>query len=241
MCGSVSIVRVVLVFCLACGRIDFDPLCDSCGPPWELVQVGSLDNAASNNGNRVSLQPSRPGSLIAVGIDGSPSDSVASVVDDAGSSFVPIPGARAARVNGGAIDVWYAAGTSGGATSVTVNMLSGGNPGAIVVWEAANLRASGALDTALSMSSGTALSSLVVSGPEIVTTNPGEFVISIALVAGAVTRSDPGNEFANDAMPEGDGWAHLANLAAPAGPHQAVWDLDSTGTFATAAVAFFKD
>jgi hypothetical protein len=75
-------------------------------------------------------------------------------------------------------------------------------------------------------------------GPSITTAAPGEFVVSVVIVANGVSATHPGNEFNNDARTRGNGWAHLADATAPAGPKQAQWDQNTAGTYCANAAAF---
>ena len=69
------------------------------------------------------------------------------------------------------------------------------------------------------------------------TSAAGEFVMASAIVFDTVSGIHPGNEFTNDQVSDGNGWAHLTDPMAPAGVHQAQWDA-TPGSYCASAVAF---
>lgn len=229
---------VVALLCAACGRIGFEPgdagVADGPRLTWRLVQTLAVTHA-----NLISIAPSTAGSLMVVGVDQMGGDTVASIGDDVDPTYTAIPAARVARSGGGVIEVWYLSGAGANARTITINEQSGMAPPAAVVWEVANIKPTGAVDTAITASSTTTTSSTVVSGAQIATAMPGDFVISIGLVMNAVTGSHSGSEFTNDSTVNGNGWAHLTDPQAPSGPHHAVWDVDVAGNYASATVAFY--
>ncbi len=105
-----------------------------------------------------------------------------------------------------------------------------------MVWEVAGLRTSGALDTGVAVSDQPASNTPL--GPSITTKTPGEFVVSVAIVANGISGTHAGNAFTNDLRTRGDGWAHLTDPAAPAGSYQAEWDQGTAGDYCSDAAAF---
>jgi len=60
----------------------------------------------------------------------------------------------------------------------------------------------------------------------------------VALVENVVFRARTGNEFTNDHVANGNGWAHLTSPTATAGVHQAQWDQSTAGRYCAGAAAF---
>ena len=71
------------------------------------------------------------------------------------------------------------------------------------------------------------------------TTAPGDFIVSAAIVQNNITGTHTGNEFTNDEMPNGNGFAHLTATRAPAASHQARWDQPTSGAYCSSSAAFF--
>jgi hypothetical protein len=105
---------------------------------------------------------------------------------------------------------------------------------ALVVWEFATAQPA-TVDAAAAMSDQG--SSSHPTSPVITTENAGELVIAIGISGGVVTGIHAGNEFTNDSLVRGNGWAHITSADAPAGSQHAVWDSNDQ-TFCSDAVAF---
>jgi hypothetical protein len=224
------------VACVACGRVDLSRSAvagDAAASTWRLVQV-----VAINNGDQVSIEPSSAGDLIVTAILDMNGDSVTSVGDGVDPTYTDIPGARVIRGGTtGALEMWYANQVAAGVRTITVHETAA-VPHAVVVWEVANIRATDPIDT-VNIASGTATTTGGAAGAEIATASAGEFVVSIIVAATTVTGIESGNEFTNDSLIVGGGWAHLADDHAPAGPQQAVWSVSAEGDCSSSAVAFF--
>ena len=203
---------------------------DAARTPWTLVQTAAasattLTIAASGQGNLivVALQ-------LAIGTADSVSDNAVGGSND----YVAIPTATCGDANTNAgVQLYYAASSAAGATTITAAV----SPSAIVAWEVAGMRSNNPVDTSGVLDSQAA--SMTPFGPTITTDALGDFVVSIAIVQGGVSDVHAGNAFTNDHKTRGNGWAHLTNAAAPAGPYQAEWDQNMAGTYCSSAVAFF--
>jgi hypothetical protein len=234
--ASVRLALLACVSCLAaCGRIRFDPTpvdgatgaVDAVAVPWQLVQVGSIPFA-----NTLAIQPTAAGDLLVACINNG--GTVTSVDGTPGVAFTEIPESRPSDATG-LVDLWYAANVPAGVNMISV--AGSVQPSGIVVWEVANIRLTNPLDTATSATKQVATA--LLPGPTIRTTVAGEFVVSAMIFDFSVFGTHAGNEFTNDATPDGDGFAHLTDPGAAAGMHQAMWDASNMqGNYWTDAAAF---
>jgi hypothetical protein len=231
---------VALLAVCACGRIDFVPRSDGSSPggpsdtgggndtpaagAWSKVQVVSIANSMV-----VAIAPSKPGDLVVVAMEHGGGFSATAITDDAGDTYAAAFGANAQDV-----EAWYAEGVAGGATTITISAPSG--IGAVVAWEFAGIKTSGAFDLGLALANQP--SSLTPTAPAFRTAATGELVVAVANCNATVTSIHAGNAFTNDSVLAGDGWAHLTDASAPAGTYQATWDLNGAATYSTIAFGF---
>ncbi len=206
-------------------------------PAWRLVQVQSIEAGSGGAASlAVMLTSTKAGDLLVVGIQTAPGATITSVSDNAAggtSAFSAITGSLASNAVGdGGVDVWYAPSVNGGATSVTASTSSAIY--GLAVWEVATAQPS-TIDTVKALSDQAA--STMPASPAVTTERAGELVIAIGISEGTITGVRAGNEFTNDAAPNGNGFAHITSAAASAGSHQAVW-LSNSATYCSTAIAF---
>ena len=197
--------------------------------PWTLIQTSGAIAPMTT------IAASGAGHLLVVAVQTTSTGPVTSVTDNAGNTYVAIPGSRAilAADNLG-VELWYAQDSLPGATTITA---TGPTILSMVSWEVAGIRTTNALDTASVLDDRPATTT--PRGAPITTSVDGEFVVSVAIVANTITGIRAGNEFTNDRMTLGNGWAHLTDAAALAGSHRAQWNQDSIGGYCTSSAAFF--
>jgi hypothetical protein len=206
-------------------------------PAWRLVQAQSLTAPLGGSASvTATLTSTMPGDLLVVGIQTAPGATITNVSDNASggtSVFTAITGSMASNSAGdGGLVVWYTPSVNAGATSVTATT-SDAIYG-LVVWELATAQPA-TVDAVKALSNQAA--STAPTSPSIAAEHAGELVIAIAISAGTITSIQAGNEFTNDAKPNGNGFAHITSTTAAAGPHQAAWDSNSA-TYCSTAVAF---
>jgi hypothetical protein len=197
--------------------------------PWRLVQTRD-----SEDQRRVTVAATGAAHLIVVAVETN-AGAVTSVTDDAGTTYVQVPGSRAVVTNGGfGVELWYAASSSAGAT--TINAVAD-NIHAMVAWEVAGIRTASPLDTASKLDDQPPTTS--PTGASVTTSAAGELVISVAIVANEISGLATGSPFTNDHTTFGNGWAHLTSATAPAGTYQARWNQPDSGTYCATSAAFF--
>jgi hypothetical protein len=219
--------------------VDLDaPSRDASGlPAWRLVQVQSIEAGSGGSASvAVMVTSTSSDDLIVVGLQTAPGATITNVSDNAPggtSAFSAITGSLASNAVGdGGVDVWFTPSANAGATSVTASTTSAIY--GLVVWEVATAQAS-TVDTVNAVSDEAA--STTPKSPAVITEDAGELVIAIGISEGTITGIRAGNEFTNDAAPNGNGFAHITSTTAPAGTHQAVW-LSNSATYCSTAVAF---
>ncbi len=209
---------------------------DGAGTRPELVQV-STGSALSTSDATVGLAPTRAGGLIVIATlnfnIGATAETVASITDDVQNDYVSA-GARA-RWNGdeGAVEIWYAAGSRPGATSVTI---ASAGVTSRVAWalELANmeqvvpLEAVGQIDDVPPVGGMPAAPVVAVTGPAV--------VVSLIMVNGNVTEVVAGNPFSLLPAINGDGAAY-AIVDAP-GSYGAHLNAPGSGNYAAVTAAF---
>lgn len=241
-CDSGRVARRLLVmFLVGCGRIAFAPTANDAsyasGLDAPVALTWGLVQTTASTSPTLPIAPSGSHHLIVVAVQLSSGGSVASISDDAnnGNAYAAIPAARATNPNPpDALELWYAKDSNPGATTISIAATT--PVIAAVAWEVSGIRTTDPVDTASTLDAQPATTTPL--GPPITTRGPGEFVVSVAIVANGVPGTSAGNEFTNDYRTKGNGWAHLTDPMAAAGSHQAQWDQTLSGTYCASAAAF---
>jgi hypothetical protein len=177
------------------------------------------------------------GNLLVVGWTGASGPSILKEIsDNVGDSYAEAKGTKAANWSAGvSVDIWYAANSEAGATSLTLTPTSGGGPGAAVIWELSGVSTTSPLAqvAALRNQPGTT----TPAGASVTTTSAGEVIISIAAGSKSITGIYSGNPFIEDSLVRSNGWAHL--IASSTGAYNAQWDESPSGAYCASAAAFF--
>ena len=132
------------------------------------------------------------------------------------------------------MDIWYAANSKAGATSVTLTPTPSGAQGAAVIWEFSGVSTTSPLAQVAALSRQPATTT--PAGPSITTTSAGELIISIAAGSKSITGIYSGNPFIEDSLVRSNGWAHL--VASSTGSYNAEWDESPSGAYCAGAAAF---
>lgn len=198
-------------------------------PPWSLVQSKSVENTGS-----LAIAATGSKHLIVVGVETLLADTVTSVTDNAGNTYVAVPKRAVSTVVNVGLEIWYSAGAKAGATTITVTSNS---TRAIVAWEFTNIKTTGPLDNGTKVDNQAA--STTPLGASIVTAQDRELVIATIIVQNQVSGIHANSAFTNDQTALGNGWAHLTSNNAPAGTYQAQWDQPTTGASCAVSAAFF--
>jgi len=233
-----------MVAMAGCGRIGFstgsnpDPDAKTTEPDASATARWTVVQNAATTSPTLTIASSGAGHLIVVAVHLANLGSVSSITDNApngGNSYAAIATARATNTSPpDAVEMWFARDSIAGATTIAV-ATSATIVGA-VAWEASGIRTDTPLDTATTLDAQPATTTPL--GPRITTSEPGEFVVSVAIVANGISATHAGNEFTNDQRTRGNGWAHLTDPAAAAGVHQAEWDQGVAGAYCGNAAAF---
>src|SRR5579883_651139 len=159
---------------------------------------------------------------------------MSSMKDNAGNAYQQVKGARSVNTQSGSgswNDMWYAANTKGGTTSIRVNP-STAETGDVYVWE---ISGANAVDAAAQLS--TQAASATPAGAPI-TTSAGGIVLALLHPApnGGPSGMYSGNPFLSDSTNDGMAWAHLVTTAA--GTYVPQWSDAAAATFAATTVAF---
>lgn len=230
---------VALVCVLACGRVDFafTPDAATLTPQrWNLIQVAGAGSGSSPQ-DFVTIAPTTEHSLLVVAVEVQNATSpVTSVIDNAGNTYQAIPNTIATDSVGVSLrlELWYAPDAKSNATTVTAT--GSVTPVAVVVWEVANVALANPLDTAVPASDQP--DSTVAFAPPITTTEPGELVLAAVIVRYRATQIHASTGFTNDTFTHDNAFAHLTDDAAPVGEYQAVWDVDTSGSYCGVSAAF---
>lgn len=216
---------------VGCGRIGFDPTGDAGAPGrWALIQT------AGSRSSNVGLAPLGAHHLVVVAVQLFSDGRVTAILDSSAcNTYVEIPAAHAVnRSLGDGLQIFYAKNSCPGADDLGVAATTA--VFATVVWEVAGIRTDTPVDTAAVLNDRPASTAPI--GPTITTSAAGEFVVSAAMVENLAATIHAGNEFTNDQITNGNGWAHLTDPMAEAGDHQAQWDQLVPGAYCASAAAF---
>lgn len=200
------------------------------GSTWAIVNNTSTAGSAT-----LTIPATGTGNLIAVALMFNGGTYVNSISDDAGNVYVSA-NAKAA-VGNGSTEIWYAVNSKPGATVVNPTFADSPTHVEITVWEVSRISTS-APDVANTSSGNLTLDN--TPGPAVTTTQPDDFILSILFAVGtSISGISSGNEFTNDFMTDGNGWAHITSRSARAGTYQASW-ITSTpqGMYCASTVAF---
>ena len=176
---------------------------------------------------------SSSGNLIVVGFQGKAADTVTSISDNAGNTYVRA-GSGPASDSLSIADIWYAANSAAGATAITINISPSGNTGAATIWQFSGVAPSSPLDQTSVLNSQAATTT--PSGASVTIGTVPEAIVSLAAVQNTITGISSGNSFTNDEILNGNGFAHL--LAPSSGTYAAQWNQNSAGTFASNTASF---
>ncbi len=174
------------------------------------------------------------GNLIVVAWGSGPyvNPTVSSITDNAGNIYAEAGDARATDPVAGSIDIWYAANSKSGATSVTVTPSASGTD-AVVIWEFSNVALTSPLDQTSVLNS--QLPTITPAGASVTTTVPNEVVISVLTPSGATIGLQLGSAFTIDSFLYGNGWSHL--ITSSTGSYAPQWDI-ALGSYASSTVSF---
>ena len=177
------------------------------------------------------------GHLLVVGWTGASQPSILkSISDNVGNSYAEAKGTRAANWHAAvSVNIWYAANSKAGATSLTLTPTSSGAQGAAVIWEFSGVSTTSPLAQAAALSNQP--TTTAPAGPSITTDSAGEMIISIAAGSKSITGIYSGNSFTEDSLVRSNGWAHL--IASSTGAYNAQWDESPSGAYCASAAAFF--
>lgn len=199
------------------------------GSNWAVV------NSASNAGSNLAISSTGAGNLIVVGLMFNGGTYATGISDDAGNTYVS---ANAKSSDGlQSTEIWYAVNSKPGATTVNPTFADSPTQVEITVWEISGM------PNATPDVVGTANGSVTLAnttGPAVTTTKAGDLILSILFVLDTnVSGISSGNDFTNDFMTNGNGWAHITSNSSQVGTHQASWSTPSPqGAYCASTVAF---
>ena len=196
----------------------------SCGPQVFPTTTCTIPSTGSGN-------------LIVVGWQSgagvSTSITISNITDNVGNTYAEAGAALSVDSGAGSVaDVWYAANSVSGATTLTITPSSPVSGGSAVIWEFAGADATAPLEQAVVLDSQG--SSATPMGAAVTTTGAADVVISVMSAANVTGIS--GGGFVNDSIAGGSGWGHL--ITTSAGTYSAQWNQSNAGTYGSSTVAF---
>lgn len=192
---------------------------------WNIVATSGQANLTTE------ITTTLSGNTIVVGVETGAAASAEKVTDDGGNVYQLVPLSRAVNdEKDNAIEVWIAGGANAGAKKVTaVGVIH-----SVVVWEIENIDPDPVtVDTRSNQAT-----SETPKGVGVTTTEQGQFVLSILVVANFIDGLTPNSAFTNDHSTFGNGWAHLTDDGAPPGEYQPEWSQPGGGTSCASSVVF---
>ena len=208
------------------------------GPAWAQISLVKVTGCGPNAfpTTTCSIPATGSGHLIVVGFEGNrAADAITSISDNAGNSYVHAGNAASSdSVSNLMADIWYAANSLPGGTTITINITPSGNTGTATIWEFSGVSTTSPLDQTATLSNQSASST--PSGASVTTTGASEVIISVAVVQNNVTGISTGNPFTNDETLNGNGFAHL--ITSSTGTYTPQWTQNAAGTYASSTVSF---
>ena len=193
----------------------------SCGP--KIFPASTCTIPATGSGNLI---------VVAWGSAPNVSPKIGTVTDNAGNTYMEAGNAWAADPAAGAIDIWYAANSKPGTTTMTITP-SVSSLGAAVIWEFSNVDLTAPLDQTSVLNGQPATTT--ASGASVATTVPGDLVISVLTPSGTTLGIQPGSVFTLDSLLFGNGWSHATTSSA--GSYAPQWNT-ALGSYASSTVSF---
>ena len=227
--GRRVVLRRVVLALLVAGLL----LCAPCA--WGQI---TLVNVTSCSGTfpatACTIPATGSGHLIVVAWNGDIANTMSSVTDNAGNTYVEAGAARSVdAAEADCNDIWYAKNSAAGATSIVITP-SASDTGAVVIWEFSGVDVNAPLDQTAVLNSQAATAT--PSGAPVTITAPNEVVVSIADVAFHVTGIDSGNPFVSDSTIYGNGWAHY--ITSVTGTYSSQWNQSTSGTYGSSTASF---
>ena len=185
----------------------------------------------------LTISSTKAGDLIIVGINGFGSgNSVSGITDNApgGSNGYASAGVRGSDANSGISEIWYAANTKAGATTISVSM-SQSNAPYIYVLEVGNMNTTSPLGAKAPASSQSATTT--PAAPSVTTSFAHSVVFSIVVVQNTVTGLHAGNPFTPMPILTGDDAGYL--FATATGAYAGQWDQNISGTYCASTAEFY--
>jgi hypothetical protein len=193
---------------------------------WAVVTT------AGSTGTDTEIAPTSGGNTILVGVETGSAAGATAVTDDKGNSYQFVAGSRSVNpIEEFGVEVWLSQSSSGGVKNVTA---TGPTIHAVVLWELSGISTTDPIEAVVTRDSQE--TSTTPTGAPIDTTETGQFVLSIAIVANSVTGLTADSAFTNDHTTFGNGWAHLTDDRAPPGTYQPQWNQPTTGTSCATSV-----
>ncbi|HUJ57577.1 MAG TPA: hypothetical protein VLX92_03780 [Kofleriaceae bacterium] len=230
---------VALAFA-GCGRIGFDPTggtSDASAGGDAGRDVPSLVGVATTttNGDTLAVPLAGGGGelLVAAVAIYDPIGSVVGVSDDLGANTFVSAGAREVVPGTSSTEIWYAADSQPGATTVTVQ-LSAAVGGGLWLSQYTGVAPTAPRDQ---VAIATGVEAPTVAAPPVVTTSANELVVSVVVIAsGAADDIAAGNPFI--AMPAVNGDDAAYGVEPVPGSYGAVWDADGSGATCASTASF---
>ncbi|HXJ96057.1 MAG TPA: choice-of-anchor D domain-containing protein [Terriglobia bacterium] len=210
-------------------------------PPNAAAQIAMVNVTSCGPGSfpaTCTIPSTGAGDLLVVGWTGSSGPStLKSISDNVSNGYAEAKGTKAGNWHAGvSVDIWYAANSKAGATSLTVTPTPSGAQGAAVIWEFSGVSTTSPLAQAGALINQPVTKTPV--GPSVTTTSAGEVIISIAAGSKSITGIYSGNPFTEDSLVHSDGWAHL--IASSPGGYDAQWNESPSGAYCASAAAFLS-
>ena len=241
-------IACALAVAAGCGRLHFDrsgdagavgdAANDGAASPPSFVQLIGWSNYASGTPQHPATTTTRDVLIVLIDIN-SNTDHIASVVDDVGDDFVSAGASSTSTMNpGGAVvsEIWYAAGTRGGATAITVTTAAGAALWDTTLIEFAGVAQVSPLDRVVTLDN--APDSTTTSNTPAITTTQPDDVIAVINSTTFLGNLVAGSPFASYETGANDGIAYLGPATTP-GMYEADWDCTmACGEYNASVVAF---
>lgn len=193
------------------------------GGPWLLIQ-----STGTSSPDALEIAPTVPGDVVVI----APRYTMTTqtFTDNAGTQYRRVPGSVATCPGSAQLAIYV-----GLPPAPVHTVTAGGNTSGWALWEFQGISAMPDGAAALPDGGNTA----VPESPPLTTASDGELVVAAVIAVGTIQGIHPDDDFVNDQIVLGNGYAHLASNQVPAGTTLvAHWDQDPSDNYCATAVSF---
>lgn len=193
------------------------------GGPWQMIQ-----STGTTSPDALGIAATTPGDVVVIAAEYTMTTQT--FADGTGTTYLRVAGSVTSCPRAVQLAIWV------GVPPASIAIVSAvGNAAAWALWEFRGIDPTP--DGADVVPNGG--NTTVPAGPPLTTTGDGELVVAAVIANGTIQGIHPDDDFVNDQILAGNGFAHVASNQVPAGTSlTAHWDQEPSDLYCSSAVAF---